>query len=88
MDRPGILLQRFLFYRPTWMIWLFRIIFSLNILIPCLVFEDHYYPAMVLLGSLLAYWLDVGKLTWLGLLILGLMTAINYNHLFYPIVRE
>lgn len=84
-DEP---LKKLFFYRPKWMVWLFRLTVSLNLVVPCLVDGDHSYPAIVLAGCILAFWLDIGKLTWLSLVIMGLMLVINNNRLFWPPMIE
>lgn len=72
--------SKVVFFRPVWLIWIFRILFTFNVILPGVNYGHLYYPLDVLVVAALAYWFDLGKMTIFALLLLFLATMINVDH--------
>ena len=70
--------------RPLPLIGLFRVLLTFNIVIPGFTFPSHAYLLDVLILTALAYWLDLGKFTIAGILLLAIATYFNVDHLLHP----
>lgn len=77
------IISKVLFFRPRWLIWIFRVILTFNFITPGFNNASHGYPLIVLVMAVLAYWLDLGRLTIFALVILFLATWINIDHFMY-----
>ena len=60
--------------------WMFRILFSIDIMLPAFTVDNHYYSTVVLGFSVIAFWLYLGRIKGLALAILLFVLYINYNH--------
>lgn len=77
-------IRNIIFARPRWLIRVYRVLFTINCIIPIFA-ERHgsyFYPEDVFLFCIIAFWLDIIRFTWLAIVFLLLIFIVNYYHLF------
>ena len=77
-------LYKFFYQNDTFFEWVFRILFSINLLMPGINFATASYPLSVLGIVLAAFWLNIFRLNKIAILFLLLALLINCQHLNQP----
>ena len=62
MDKILMKVRAILLYEHWTIEWMFRILFSINILMPAFTYDEHYYTIIVLGFSVVAFWLYIARL--------------------------
>jgi len=80
MDKILMKVRAILLYEHWTIEWMFRILFSINILMPAFTYDEHYYTIIVLGFSVVGFWLYVARLKVFALAIMLLVLPVNYFH--------